>query len=165
MGDLQDQIKALNTQLKAKGEQTEMNIERAVLNAALRIEREVKLLMKNTPTMNLETRSAMVESGKRIGHKVGKTGKVHLPSEPGQAPAIDTATYVRSFSHVIENGGKTATVGTPQARGPALEFGTSKMLPRPHLGTAMRNTAEKNKRDFQLVMSSPSIQVESESSE
>jgi len=69
----------------------------------------------------------------------GKTGRIytrgnvsHQASAPGQAPASDTGNLMGSVAVDFE-GELTAYVGTHVVYGKHLEFGTSRMLPRPWL--------------------------------
>ena len=57
----------------------------------------------------------------------GKRG--HHPSKPGNPPAVDTGTLRQSISHSIE-------VKNPEYP-KWLEYGTSKMAPRPWLSTSL----------------------------
>ena len=70
----------------------------------------------------------------------GKRG--HHPSKPGNPPAVDTGTLRQSISHSIEvqNGKAIGYVGST-IKNPEypkwLEYGTSKMAPRPWLSTSL----------------------------
>lgn len=58
-------------------------------------------------------------------------------SRPGEAPNTDTGRLVQSIKFDFKDGGLTGRVGTNLKYGRALEFGTSKMDPRPWLSTAV----------------------------
>lgn len=77
-----------------------------------------------------ELRSIIVETLSEAG-----TGRVygnHQASAPGQPPAVDTGTYRQSWQ-VRKRAVGVYAVSTNQARGPALEFGSRTIAPRPHL--------------------------------
>lgn len=68
-----------------------------------------------------------------------KSGQVrpdgHQASAPGESPAIDEGTYVNSIQSEVE--GLQGVFGTNQERGPALEFGSVHIEPRPHIAPAL----------------------------
>lgn len=157
MGELNDQIKALNEKLAKKGHQVEMNMRTVVTNAALRIERSAKLLMKNTTRVSEGTRNP---SGSMARHRVGKFR--HLPSAPGFAPAPDTGRLVQSVTHTVAEDGNSARIGTAVFYGKILEYGSSRMSPRPWLRPAIDQNRAKIKADFAKMLPEASIEVESE---
>ncbi len=73
---------------------------------------------------------------------------VHQASAPGEAPAIDTNALRDSIQVEMEPGSLTATVGTNVEYAPYLEFGTSKMAPRPFMTPA----AEAVRPGFEAAM-------------
>jgi len=83
------------------------------------------------------------------GAKSGRTYKrynpkrIHKASAPGEAPASDTGYLLNNISRKIDPDGMGGEVGTSQSVKYAkmLEYGTSKMQPRPFLFPAL----EKNK--------------------
>lgn len=73
--------------------------------------------------------------------------KAHHPSAPGNPPAPDTGNLRNSINYEIQKDEYTVTgiVGTTQKNPPYgrfLEYGTSKMAPRPWLRPAMRKNNE-----------------------
>jgi hypothetical protein len=60
--------------------------------------------------------------------------RFHRASAPGQFPAVDTGVYRASITYLVQRGatGWEGIVGTPMKVGRWLEFGTSRMAPRPH---------------------------------
>ena len=55
----------------------------------------------------------------------------HVASAPGQPPAVDTGRLRASVDSVRPAGEPRVLVGTPVDYAPFLEFGTSRMKPRP----------------------------------
>ena len=94
-----------------------------VTMACAEVEKTAKTLMRDTAT--------------NPGVAYGK--KKHHPSYPGEAPAPDTGNLMRSVTHDIEVNGTEAIghVGSIAKYAPYLEYGTSKMKPRPILSTAL----------------------------
>ncbi len=86
--------------------------------AALALETEIKLILSRPG------------SGRVYGD--------HTASAPGEPPAVDVGEYRASFGHDVVDG--VMRVGTGQARGPGLEFGSLKrrLLPRPHMRPAVK---------------------------
>lgn len=93
------------------------------LESAVEIERTAKTLMRDTP----------VDTTKSYG------SKGHNPSQPGEAPAPDTGTLMRSVTHSVEatRDGATANIGSNLEYARYLEYGTSKMRARPWLSQAL----------------------------
>lgn len=94
------------------------------------VERTAKSLMRDTV----------------VNPSVSYGSKGHHPSMPGYAPAPDTGTLLQSVTHSVsvdDDGNVTGYVGST-LKNPDypryLEFGTSKMKPRPWLSTAIINT-------------------------
>ena len=72
--------------------------------------------------------------------KVRSGGVMYNASKPGEAPARRTGTLAQTYRFRVKN--FYAEVGSPQKYAVALEKGTSKMAPRPHLAPAYaRNRA------------------------
>jgi hypothetical protein len=101
------------------------------VTVAAEIERTAKTLMRDTEIDTSKT------------YYSGKNGTIeHHPSMPGSAPAVDTGTLRMSVTHSVENedGHPVGYVGSlldNPPYGAYLEFGTSKMKPRPWLSTAV----------------------------
>jgi predicted secreted Zn-dependent protease len=58
------------------------------------------------------------------------------PSSPGEAPAIDTGNLAGSYQWQMD-GDHAADVCTDVDYAPHLEYGTTRMAPRPHLTPAV----------------------------
>lgn len=80
-----------------------------------------------------EIKRILSQPGRGATYRRG--GVTHRASSPGDPPAVDTGRYRASWDWVVSGAGAAAalSIGTPDKRGPWLEFGTSRMLPRPHL--------------------------------
>lgn len=100
---------------------------RAVMAGALLLETAIKLSM-----------SAASHSGRKYGR--------HRASAPGETPAVDTGNLVNSIkSQLVESTDMTAlaNVGTGVEYAEWLEFGTSRMKPRPYMRPAIDNNENK----------------------
>lgn len=81
-------------------------------------------------------------------YRVPGTKKVYTASAPGESPAIRTSQLFNSIAQeVIETReGYEGIIGTPLDYGVYLEFGTSRMLPRPWLGPPLQIAQKEFKR-------------------
>lgn len=96
-------------------------------------------LVENTAKKGMQ--STQIDSSK-VYHR----GSVsHSPSVEFDYPAIDTGRLVQSVTHDVEESGGEVVgrVGTNVVYGAMLEFGTSKMSPRPWLKPSLANNREK----------------------
>lgn len=96
-----------------------------VLTAVQQLETTAKLLMTDTP-VNTDVTYA----------------RGHHPSIEGEAPAVDTGRLRASVTHDVEQDGNevrgnVGSVQTVPPYGLYLEYGTSKMKPRPWLSQAV----------------------------
>ena len=72
----------------------------------------------------------------------------HQASAPFEPPADDTGLLAANINITSNNFGFTARVGTPLVYGRYLEFGTSKMRPRPWLVPALREAKDEGRYRF-----------------
>ncbi len=72
----------------------------------------------------------LIHSGPKSGHHYGK----HQASAPGEPPASDTGALARSIKVKYDRGAGTASVVAYAPYAYWLEFGTTKMAPRPFMG-------------------------------
>lgn len=141
MSDIDGQIKKAILYLQKKEKEATQNEKKFVTVACAEIERQAKTLMRDTAVDMEKT--------------YGKRG--HHPSLPGNAPAPDTGTLMRSITHEVreENGEVVGIVGST-LRNPDypkfLEFGTSKIKPRPWLSTAIEKSQNFMVQAFQKIM-------------
>ena len=117
-----DFTRALENQVK----KAEADSKKFVTMSCAEVERTAKTIMRDSPT------NPDVSYGK----------KGHHPSYAGNPPAPDTGTLMRSITHEVSGHGKQVVgeVGSiihnsdyPKY----LEFGTSKMKPRPWLSASL----------------------------
>lgn len=74
--------------------------------------------------------------------------RIHTASAPGEAPATDTGFLASNIYKDIEDNGMTGIVESRAPYSAALEFGTSKILPRPFMQPALEKNRNKIKRLF-----------------
>jgi HK97 gp10 family phage protein len=115
--DISAQVDDLIDDFRAYGEKVYTNVGKAVLKGCLTVERAAKESI------------------------VGPSNEV---SEPGEPPKIKTGRLRASITHriVYEDAQVVGEVGTNVEYGIYLEYGTSKMAPRPFLGPALDENAE-----------------------
>lgn len=102
------------------------------------------------------TRTAMI-AGIQGGPKTGRTylrGKnrdiSHRASAPGQYPATDTGYLA---SHIFaQPGSGYADVGTSARYGAFLEFGTSRMAPRPYIEPSLEKARPDAERALREIL-------------
>lgn len=88
----------------------------------------------------------------------GRRFRSHQASAPGEAPAIDTAALSKSITHQITEGaqGFDLDIGPSQQSGRDdvaawLEFGTSKIAPRPAWRPALEAVAKESETDIRVT--------------
>lgn len=124
--DIRKQVQKLQKQLQDRIGQADKDSERFVVNSCAEIERTAKSIMRDSP----------------VNPDVTYGRKGHHPSYAGNPPAPDTGTLLQSVTHSIEvkNNQAIGYVGSV-IKNPDypsyLEYGTSKMKPRPWLSTAL----------------------------
>ena len=124
--DFDAQLKKFQQALERQARQAEAESRKFVTMSCAEVERTAKTLMRDSPTNPDVT--------------YGKKG--HHPSLPGNAPAPDKGTLLQSISHSVEvkNNEAVGYVGSTIQNSDYpryLEYGTSKMKPRPWLSASL----------------------------
>lgn len=119
-------VKKFQQALEEKTKQAEADSRKYVTMSCAEVERTAKTLMRDSPTNPEVT--------------YGKKG--HHPSLPGNAPAPDKGTLLQSITHSVEiqDGEVVGYVGSTIVNSDYpryLEYGTSKMKPRPWLSASL----------------------------
>lgn len=135
--DLNAQIEVARKKFAEKAKQCHTGVYKAVVSSCALVERTAKEKMRDTIT------NPDIAYGKRMHH----------PSMPGEAPAPDNGTMLKSVTHVIEEDedGSTITgyVGSTIKNPPYpayLENGTSRMEPHPWLEPSIKENKEAIKK-------------------
>lgn len=125
--ELAKQIQELQKAMERKVLNCKRDSVQYVTTCCAEIERTCKTEMRDTPT------NPDVSYGR----------KGHHPSIAGNPPAVDTGTLLQSITHSVEEKGGGEAVGYVGSilKNPDypryLEYGTSRMKPRPWLSTAL----------------------------
>lgn len=85
----------------------------------------------------------LIMQTEKSGRIYRRGGVEHQASAPGEPPASDTGGLVSSINTVYDTQRLSGRVRVGAAHGPHLEFGTSKMEPRPFARPALVNTRER----------------------
>lgn len=98
-----------------------------------------------------------IQKGQKTGRVYKRGSVMHQASAPGEAPASDTGTLAnRSISTRKERHGLSVFVGVNKGEGvqyaAALEFGTSKMAPRPFVRPALEKRREAIEREVRKAI-------------
>lgn len=120
-------MRGLQETLRLMSERSGKSIDKVMLNAAFLTHKNAVLSIQQGP--------------KRKGRHYPRGKKVHIASAPGQPPKTDTGNLVSNIT-VQKEGFADYSVGS-RSNAPYgfwLEFGTSKMLPRPWLMPATKKT-------------------------
>ena len=124
--DFEAQVNKFRIALEKQAKQAEADSKKFVTKSCAEVERTAKTIMRDSPP------NPEVSYGK----------KHHHPSYAGNPPAPDTGTLMRSITHSVEvkNGEAVGYVGSiiKNSDYPRyLEYGTSKMKPRPWLSASL----------------------------
>lgn len=109
---------------------------------AAKLPREAHDIVQET-VLDIEGRVKAEMAGPKSGRWYGG----HQASAPGEAPAVDTGTLINSVQTDVQ--GTEGSVYTNQEVAPMLEYGTSRMAPRPFFTPA----AEAARPEFVRKMS------------
>lgn len=96
---------------------------------------------------DIQTSMAQTPRNTSVTYYTNNKTKGHHPSLPGNPPAPDTGNLRNSIRYEVNGSGKSVCgiVGTTQKDPPYgayLEYGTSRMAPRPWLKPAMNKNAD-----------------------
>lgn len=127
--------------LNQKDSAIRKNIEKTMKLVCTKVTSDIKSSMSQTPR---NTSKSYFTNNKNIPHH---------PSLPGNPPAPDTGNLRNSIRYEVEVDGSeiTGIIGTTQKDPPYgsyLEYGTSKMAPRPWLKPAMEKNKEFIKKNL-----------------
>lgn len=103
-----------------------------------------KNIAKCCATIQREAQEEMRDTAIDVSKTYGKKG--HHPSLPGNPPAVDTGALRRSITYEVDENKLVGYVGSTIKDPPYglyLEYGTSKMKPRPWLKPATEKSMEK----------------------
>lgn len=87
----------------------------------------------------IEEGNSMIMDGQKTGRMYRRRGVEHQASAPGEAPASDTGRLVQSARSEYEPADLSGEAIWSTDYAEALEFGTSKMAPRPYARPALAN--------------------------
>ena len=134
-------IEALQVDMSRITKEVEAEAAKAVKATGLEVISDIKKRIQRGPkTGRVYTRGG--------GQNLSRT---HQASAPGQAPATDTGTLVSSI-YFEQNTKLSATVGSRLAYAYWLEFGTTKIAPRPSWMPAVEAAAPKFKRRLEAAI-------------
>lgn len=139
--DFSKQIKTLSMYLNKAEKEVKSKEKQFLTVACAEVERQAKTAMRDTTVDMSKT--------------YGKRG--HHPSFPGNAPAPDSGELMRSITHEVtvegeEVIGKVGSILRNPDYPKFLEYGTSKMKPRPWLSTALERSHNFMVQAFQKIM-------------
>lgn len=78
-----------------------------------------------------------IQQDPKTGRIYTRRGVKHQASAPGEAPASDQGTLVAGITVEVDEATLTVRVTNNAAHAAALEFGTDKMEPRPHMRVSL----------------------------
>jgi len=119
----------------------------------------IERLLKETPArcgLFLDGEAEEMVNGIKMSIQETSSGRTygnHTASRPGDAPNIDEGTLIGEYTW-MPDGNYTRYIGTRTEYAPYLEFGTSKMSPRPHVGPEAERERQRigaNAKRFELV--------------
>lgn len=87
----------------------------------------------------IEEGNSMIMDGQKTGRIYRRRGVEHQASAPGEAPASDTGRLVQSAHTEYEPADLSGEAIWSTDYAEPLEFGTSKMAPRPYARPALAN--------------------------
>ena len=129
-------VRDMIAKMTAKAKQIETDVGKALAKSCAVVQREAQESMTNT---QIDYSKVYYKHNKNIGHQ----------------PAVDTGTLRRSITYSVDEKEKVGRVGSVLQNPPYgvyLEFGTSRMKPRPWLKPALEKSVEKIKKIFKETL-------------
>lgn len=136
-------VRDMIKKMSEKAKEIDTDVGKALAKACAVVQREAQESMTNT---EVDISKVYFTHNKTIGHN---------PSKEGFPPAVDTGTLRRSITYSVDEEEKVGRVGTVLQNPPYgvyLEFGTSRMRPRPWLKPALEKSVEKIKKIFKETL-------------
>ncbi len=90
-----------------------------------------------------ETAAQKMQKGTKSGRIYTRRGKTWQASAPGEAPATPTGTLLRSMQSLYDLRELSGTVNWSTNYAKALEYGTSRMEPRPYARVSLEENRKK----------------------
>lgn len=115
----------MTVRINAIGQRTQTLVSQAVRRGGLAIENRAVAGIKDPPKTG------------RVYRSKHRKGALHQASAPGEFPAADSGRLDQSITSAMTHDGPDRFVsetGANAPHGPFLEFGTSRMEPRPFMG-------------------------------
>ena len=104
-------------------------------------------VVRGTESVRTEADSLMNETP-RTGRSYTRRGVTHIASSPGNAPAPDTGRLRQSLQTLYDTSALVGTVNAATAYAAALEFGTSRIEPRPFMRPALASQVRNIESDI-----------------
>lgn len=114
--------------------------------------------VKEVETVLLKAAVKMAESAKQAinepsaGREYKRKNKTHVASKAGDAPNTDTGVLINSVFFDFLPGKLTARFGAKAKYARALEYGTSKMEPRPFIKPAFNKHKDEVKSEIDKII-------------
>ncbi|WEX10282.1 HK97-gp10 family putative phage morphogenesis protein [Chelativorans sp. AA-79] len=96
----------------------------------------------------VEEADSLMNETPRTGRTYSRNGRTHVASSPGNPPAPDTGNLRQRLRTDYDTTELTGTAIASTEYAEHLEFGTSKMAPRPFMRPALVNKREEIEKDI-----------------
>ncbi len=94
----------------------------------------------------------LIRSGPKSGRIYRRRGILHQASAPGESPASDTGNLMNSITTSYKFSELEGTVNFAALYAPFLEYGTSRMSPRPYAQLALSNSRIRIRQRFEQAI-------------
>lgn len=104
-------------------------------------------VVRGTESVRTEAIRLMQETP-HTGRIYRRRGVTHQASAPGEPPAVDTGRHINSITTEYDQAQLAGTVVFRAKYAAALEYGTSRMAPRPYARPALANMRDSIEADI-----------------
>lgn len=104
-------------------------------------------LVRGTESVREEAVS-LINTGAKTGRIYRRNGISHQASAPGQSPAADTGDLASKIGTSVDASALTGTIEFYSAHAKHLEYGTSRMSPRPYARVAVAHKSDEITKDI-----------------